>query len=59
MLAAGLGLTACTATSPNVTAESILPYSRALERALQAHPETPDAVGDAAVDLIVAIDAAR
>lgn len=53
-------MTACVNTAPTGT-EGICGGLRgpvgALENALLAHPETPDAVGEAAVDVIIARDA--
>lgn len=34
-------------------------YVRALDKALQGHPETPDAVGEAGTDLVIFWDGAK
>ena len=59
-LAAVAGMTGCTATSLPASEGPCIglwPHVRALERALVAHPEAPDAVGEAGVDVVIAYDA--
>ena len=57
-LAALLGATGCVSTT---TSEGLClglgPPGAALERALLAHPETPDAVGEAGTDVVIGFDA--
>lgn len=56
LLAAVIGMTGCVTTT---ICESRIPQEAdRLNDALLAHPETPDAVGEPAVNLIVGIDAA-
>lgn len=58
-LLAALGMTACQPTpdiEPGVCV-GLRPHVSALERALLAHPETPQPVGEAGTDTVIAFDA--
>lgn len=58
MLAAVLGLTACAPAANDAGICAGLSATTAeLRAALEAHPETPDAVGEAGTDVVIGLEA--
>lgn len=55
ILTAAIGLTACEVPPPTKAVPCIVltPRTDALRRGLLLHPETPEAIGDPAADLIL------